>query len=310
MRIVFAGTPAFAARALAALLDAGHELALVLTQPERPAGRGLKSVSGAVRDFAERRAIPVYQPATLGTPDALVRIAAARPEVLVVAAYGLILPQAALELAPHGAINIHASLLPRWRGAAPIQRALLAGDPETGVTIMQMDAGLDTGPIIQQRSIAIAPGDDAQTLHDRLAELGAMMIVAALEALAAGRARRVPQPAAGAIYAPKIRKSESALDWSRAALELERAVRAFRPAPGARAVLRDEPLKIWSARLASGRGDPGTVLQAAASGLRVACGEDALDVLELQRAGGRRLAVGEFLRGFAVRPGERFGAAR
>ncbi|TAK43475.1 MAG: methionyl-tRNA formyltransferase [Betaproteobacteria bacterium] len=310
MRIVFAGTPTFAACALRALLDAGHEVKLVLAQPERPAGRGLRALPGAVRSLAEQRGIPLFQPPSLKTPEALSRIAAAHPEVLVVAAYGLILPQAVLDLAAYGAINIHASLLPRWRGAAPIQRALLAGDLETGISIMQMDAGLDTGPIILQRELRIAPDDDAQTLGDRLAGLGSTSIVAALRALIAGSAQPVPQPAVGATYASKITKLETVLDWSRAAVVLERTVRAFRPAPGARTLLRDEPIKIWSARIASGQAEPGTVLQAGPAGLRVACGEGALDLLELQRAGGRRLAVGEFLRGFAMHPGERLGAAR
>lgn len=310
MRIVFAGTPPFAARALVTLLASGCDISLVLTQPERPAGRGLKPVSGAVQRFAEQRRIPTYQPASLGTPEAQVRIAAARPEVLVVAAYGLILPQAVLDIPPHGALNIHASLLPRWRGAAPIQRAILAGDCESGVTIMQMDAGLDTGPIFMQRGVAVAADDDAQTLHDRLAELGATLIVAALDALAKGVARAEPQPQEGATYASKIGKHETVLDWRRTAPELERAIRAFRPTPGARTTLRGETLKIWSARVAADQGVPGTVLEAGPATLRVACGEGALEVLELQRAGGRRLAVGEFLRGLAVGAGERLGAAR
>ncbi len=310
MRMVFAGTPAFAARALAALLASGHEVALALTQPERPAGRGLKPVSGAVHKLAEQRGIQTYQPASLGTPEAQARIGAARPEVVVVAAYGLILPQAVLDIAPRGALNIHASLLPRWRGAAPIQHAILAGDRETGITIMQMDAGLDTGPILMQRALAVTADDDAQTLHDRLAELGATLIVTALEALAKGLARVEPQPQVGATYASKIGNHEAVLDWSRAAPELERAIRAFRPAPGARTTLRGEPLKIWSARVAAGQAEPGSVLEAGPAALRIACGEGALEVLELQRAGGRRLAAGEFLRGFAVRAGERLGAAR
>jgi methionyl-tRNA formyltransferase len=309
MRIVFAGTPAFAASALAKLLEADHEVALVLAQPERPAGRGLKPRPGAVQVLAETRGLPVYQPVDLKTPEALERIAVVRPEVLVVAAYGLILPRSVLEVASHGAINIHASLLPRWRGAAPIARALLAGDLETGITIMQMDTGLDTGPVILQRSLPIAPDDDAQTLHDRLAALGATLIVATLDALATGQVKRVPQSPAGAVYAAKIDKRETWLDWSRSAQELERAVRAFRPAPAARTLIRGEALKIWSARVAKGRGEPGTVLEATAAGLRVACGTDALEILELQRASGRRLATSEFLRGFPLHAGERLGAA-
>lgn len=310
MRIVFAGTPAFAAQALAALLASGHEIALALTQPERPAGRGLKPISGAVRRLAELRGIPTCQPASLRLPESREQIAAARPEILVVAAYGLILPQAVLDIAPRGALNIHASLLPRWRGAAPIERAILAGDRDTGITIMQMDAGLDTGPILMQGALAITANDDAQTLHDRLAELGATLIVAALEALGDGIARAEPQPQEGATYASKIGKHEAVLDWSRAAPELERAIRAFRRAPGARTTLRGEPLKIWSARIAAGRGAPGTVLEAGPVALRIACGEGALEILELQRAGGRRLAAGEFLRGLAMRTGELLGAAR
>lgn len=310
MRIVFAGTPAFAARALAALCAAGHEIGLVLSQPARPAGRGLRPVPSAVQTLAAQSAIPVFQPASLRTAEAVARIAEARPDVLVVAAYGLILPQPVLEIAPRGALNIHASLLPRWRGAAPIQRALLAGDRETGITIMQMDAGLDTGPIVMQGALAVESDDDAQTLHDRLAELGARLIVAALEAVAKGRASPAPQPQEGACYAPKIGVHEAVLDWSRSARELERAIRAFRPAPGARTTLHGEPIKVWGARAAEGEGEQGTVLQAGPEVLRIACGEGALEILELQRAGGRRLAVGEFLRGHAIRAGERLGASR
>lgn len=310
MRIVFAGTPGFAAATLEALLAAGHQLSLVLTQPERRAGRGLALTGGAVQALAQRRGLALYQPATLKTPEAVERIAAAAPEILVVAAFGLILPGAVLTLAPRGAINVHASLLPRWRGAAPIQRAILAGDRVTGITIMQMDAGLDTGPVLLQRPLAIADDDDAQTLHDRLAALGATLVVEALDALAAGRLRAVPQTDTQACQAPKIRREETTLDWSLAAAVLERTVRAFRPAPGAQTSLRGAPLKVWSARLAAGGGAPGVVLRADAGGLRIACGEGALDLLEVQRAGGRRLRAGEFLRGFAVRPGERLGAAR
>jgi methionyl-tRNA formyltransferase len=310
MRIVFAGTPAFAARALAALCAAGHEIGLVLSQPARPAGRGLRPVPSAVQTLAAQSAIPVFQPASLRTAEAVARIAEARPDVLVVAAYGLILPQPVLEIAPRGALNIHASLLPRWRGAAPIQRALLAGDRETGITIMQMDAGLDTGPIVMQGALAVESDDDAQTLHDRLAELGARLIVAALEAVAKGLASPAPQPQEGACYAPKIGVHEAVLDWSRSARELERAIRAFRPAPGARTTLHGEPIKVWGARAAEGEGEQGTVLQAGPEVLRIACGEGALEILELQRAGGRRLAVGEFLRGHAIRAGERLGAPR
>jgi methionyl-tRNA formyltransferase len=310
VRIVFAGTPEFAAATLEALLAAGHHLSLVLTQPARRAGRGLAVTGGAVQALAQRRGLALYQPTTLNMPEAVERIAAAAPEILVVAAYGLILPQTVLTLAPRGAINVHASLLPRWRGAAPVQRAILAGDRVTGVTIMQMDAGLDTGPILLQRPLAIAADDDAQTLHDRLAALGAALVVEALAALAAGQLRAVPQTEAGACRAPKIRPEEATLDWSLAAAVLERAVRAFCPVPGTQTWLRGAPLKVWRARLAAGGGEPGVVLKADADGLRIACGEGALDLLEVQRAGGRRLRAEAFLRGFAVRPGERLGAAR
>jgi methionyl-tRNA formyltransferase len=224
---------------------------------------------------------------------------------LVVAAYGLILPQALLEIAPHGALNIHASLLPRWRGAAPIQRALLAGDRETGVSIMQMDAGLDTGPVLMQERIAIARDDDAGTLHDKLAALGAEAIVAVLTQIEMGQAHAVPQPESGVTYAAKIDKGETRLDWSRPALELERVVRAFRPAPGAVTSLDGAPLKIWRARVVDAHGEPGGILEMQKE-LLVACGGQALAVSELQRAGGRRLSAEEFLRGHPLAPGARF----
>ncbi|MGD9951092.1 MAG: methionyl-tRNA formyltransferase [Burkholderiales bacterium] len=305
MRLVFAGTPEFAERALAALLDAGHEVALVLTQPDRPAGRGLRPAPSAVKRLALSRGLSVFQPESLREPSAQARIAAAKPERLVVAAYGLILPQAVLEVAPGGALNIHASLLPRWRGAAPIQRALLAGDRETGITIMRMDAGLDTGPMLSQMRLAIAPDDDAQTLHDRLAALGARMIVAALADAAAGRLQQVPQPQQGITYARKIDKREAEIDWARSAIDLERQVRALRPAPGATTLLRGESFKIWRAMAQPGRGVAGHVLQVGLQGVLVACGEGALLVTELQRAGGKRLPAGDFLRGTAISPGER-----
>ena len=240
----------------------------------------------------------------------LERLSARRPDALVVAAYGLILPPRALEIALHGAFNIHASLLPRWRGAAPIQRALMAGDRETGITIMKMDAGLDTGPILSSHRLAIAAQDDAQTLHDRLAALGAEAIVGALAQVAAGGARFLAQPEAGASYARKIDKHESALDWTQSCVELERAVRALRPSPGARSLLRGEAIKIWRALCVAAQGSPGEVLQSGAEGVLIGCGEGALLATELQRAGGTRLAAADFLRGFPIARGERLGAAR
>jgi methionyl-tRNA formyltransferase len=245
----------------------------------------------------------VFQPENFKSEKAVERVLAMRPDVLVVAAYGLLLPPALLGAGRYGALNIHASLLPRWRGAAPIQRALLAGDAETGISIMQMDAGLDTGPVLRQKKIDIAGDDDAGTLHERLAALGAELIVEALSDVASGRARAVPQSQAGMTYARKIDKRETELDWTRPAPELERAVRAFRPTPGAGTHLDRQPVKIWRARVVEEHLAPGGV----AAPLTVGCGEGALEILELQRAGGKRLATADFLRGHPLRPGARFG---
>jgi methionyl-tRNA formyltransferase len=280
---------------------------LVLTQPDRPAGRGLRPVASAVKRLALARGLQIFQPETLKDSATHARIAAARADCLVVAAYGLILPQPVLDLAPRGALNIHASLLPRWRGAAPIQRALLAGDTKTGISIMQMEAGLDTGPVLMQRDLPIAPDDDAQTLHDKLAALGAEMIVAALEEIARGCSRAVAQSATGVTYAHKIGKADAVIDWKSPAAQIERTVRALRPAPGASTMLRDTSLKLWRASVAAGRGTPGTVLEASAAGIVVACGDGALRVAELQRSGGKRLAAAEFLRGQSIQAGERLG---
>jgi len=282
----------------------------VLTQPDRPAGRGLRASASAVKQLALARGLRTFQPQTMKDEEALDSLVAARPDVLVVAAYGLILPLRALEIAARGAINIHASLLPRWRGAAPIQRALLAGDRETGITIMQMDAGLDTGPVLSMHRVAVNEDDDAQTLHDRLAALGAKAIVGALADIAAGRARAIPQPADGATYARKIGKEEGELDWARPCVELERAIRALRPSPGARSRLRGEVIKFWSARCIARTGTPGEVLESNADGVVIGCGEGALIATEMQRPGGTRLAAAEFIRGFPLSRGERFGAAR
>ncbi len=306
MNIVFAGTPDFAAAALSAILAAGHRVKLVLTQPDRPAGRGMKLVDSAVKRLALQHGLPVYQPERLRDPASHETIRAAGADLMVVAAYGLILPQAVLDLPRLGCINIHASLLPRWRGAAPIQRAILAGDRDTGVTLMQMDAGLDTGAMLLRRAIAIDPTDTAATLHDKLAALGASLIVEAL-----GRPESlvpVPQPTEGACYAAKIAKAEATLDWRRPAAELERQVRAFDPFPAAGASIRETPLKIWRAGVAANAalGQPGEVLSADGRGIVVACGDGALCLTELQKPGGRRLTAGEFLRGFSLRPGEIF----
>jgi methionyl-tRNA formyltransferase len=307
MRLVFAGTPRFAVPALEALAAAGHELVAVLTQPDRPAGRGLAAVAGPVKQAAQRRGVPVLQPPSLKDAAVQARLAELAPDALVVAAYGLILPQAVLDIPRLGALNVHASLLPRWRGAAPIERALLAGDPVTGVCIMQMDAGLDTGPVLLRDELPIAPEDTAGTLHDKLAALGARLVVAALDGLAAGTLRPTPQPAAGVTYAAKIARDETRLDWSRSANELARRVRAFDPAPGAGARVRGVELKIWRAAVVAARGAPGAVVAAGAEGISVACGDGgALRLEELQRAGGRRLPAAAFLRGFPLVPGDRF----
>jgi len=258
-----------------------------------------------VKRLAVERRLAVFQPANLRSPQDVARVAAAGADALVVAAYGLILPPAVLQAARHGAFNIHASLLPRWRGAAPIQRALLAGDRESGVSIMQMDAGLDTGPVLSRHPVPITPDDDAGTLHDKLAALGADAIVAALADIEAGRARPVPQPPSGQTYAAKIEKADTRLDWKQPAVALERAVRAFRPLPGAYGLLDGEPVKIWRARVVEKAGEPGSVLHTG-DDILIACGDAALAVSELQRAGGRRLTAEEFLRGHRLSPGARF----
>ena len=308
MRVAFAGTPAFARAALAALLAAGHEVALVLTQPDRPAGRGLKLKPSEVKTLALERGVEVHQPSSLRVPEALEPLAATGARVMVVAAYGLILPQGVLDLFPSGCINIHASLLPRWRGAAPIQRAILAGDAETGISIMQMDKGLDTGPVYLQEAVAISDSDTAQSLHDKLAELGAQCIVRVLARMEQGRLEPRPQPENGVTYAHKIGKEEAELDWRRPAAALDRQVRAFNPFPVATTTLRGEALRVWRAEPLAAEGDrPGSVSRADDRGIVVGCGLGQLRLLKLQRAGGRPLPVREFLRGCPVKPGESLG---
>jgi methionyl-tRNA formyltransferase len=304
--VAFAGTPEFAAAALEAILAAGFEVPLVLTQPDRPAGRGMKLTPSAVKQVALRHGIPVDQPERLRTEEQRAQLAACAPDILVVAAYGLILPQAVLGLPRLGCINIHASLLPRWRGAAPIHRAIEAGDGETGITIMQMDAGLDTGPMLMKRALPIEDRDTTGSLHDRLAQLGAEMVVEALRRLPSGELNAAPQPEQGVTYAAKIGKAEAAIDWRRPAWEIARAVRAFNPFPGAAGTLNGVAVKIWSATVAAGEGKPGTVIAADADGVVVACGKQALSLNELQKPGSRRLPVREFLRGFPVSVGECF----
>jgi methionyl-tRNA formyltransferase len=306
LRILFAGTPEFAARCLATLLESRHEVCGAMTQPDRPAGRGLVPAASPVKRLASDRGIRVLQLATLNESGVQEELRLFRPDAIVTAAFGLILPQALLDLPPRGAINVHASLLPRWRGAAPIQRALLAGDEVTGVSIIQMDAGLDTGPVLLQETIPILGSDTAGTLSDRLAELGGKLAVRALDALAAGGLDAVPQQTEGVTYAHKPEKHEFRIDWHQDAVVVGRRVRAFNPSPGAGARLRGLDLKIWSCTVAAGKGAPGEVLSADKLGLCVACGQGALRVTELQRPGGKRLQAAEFLRGFPLAAGERF----
>lgn len=306
LRVAFAGTPEFAARALAVIVEAGYDVPLVLTQPDRPAGRGMKLTPSAVKHYALAHGLTVDQPEKLRSDEERAALAACAPDVLVVAAYGLILPRAALDLPRLGCINIHASLLPRWRGAAPIQRAIAAGDAETGITIMRMEEGLDTGPMLLRRAIPIGAADTASALHDRLAALGAECIVEILPRLAAGASDAVMQPQDGVTYAAKISRAEAAVDWRRPAEETGRLIRAFDPFPGVQATLRNTAIKLWTATPVATSGEPGRVLAVSGDGITVACGEGALCLRQLQRPGGRRLPAEEFLRGFAVCAGERF----
>ena len=322
MRVIFAGTPEFARVALARLLAAGFTVPLVLTQPDRPAGRGMKLQASPVKQCALDHGIAVAQPRSLrldgkypedaaAARDALL---AAQADVMVVAAYGLILPQWVLDLPPKGCLNIHASVLPRWRGAAPIHRAIEAGDAETGVTIMQMDAGLDTGDMLLVEKTPIAPTDTTAVLHDRLADLGGRMIIEALELAACGGLQPVPQPAEGVTYAHKIEKAESEIDWSLPAHVIGQRIRAFDPFPGASTALQGEAIKVWSyeidscSRLSNER--CGQILASGPEGVTVACGEGgALRLTTLQRAGGKRLPVADFLRGFPLPVGQVLGAS-
>lgn len=316
LRVAYAGTPEFAAAALKSILAAGFEVPLVMTQPDRPAGRGMKLQASPVKQLAQAHAVPVVQPMSLRLDgkhpdDALAArkaLEAAHVDVLVVAAYGLILPCWVLDLPRFGCLNIHASLLPRWRGAAPIHRAIEAGDTHTGVTIMQMEEGLDTGPMGLVEALPIGADDTTATLHDRLAQSGARLIVHALQRLAQGGLDALPftpQPAEGVCYAHKIEKVEAALDWREPAPVLARRVRAFDPFPGANFTWADEVIKVWSAQPVAGEGEPGTVLASDEAGFTVACGEGALALHRLQRPGGKRVAVREFLAACPIPVGAR-----
>lgn len=310
MKVVFAGTPEFAAVALQALHEAGFEIPLVLTQPDRPAGRGMQLQPSAVKQYAVAHGIDVLQPLSLRTDSkdpvraeqalaAHARLLSTPYDVMVVAAYGLILPRATLDIKP--CLNIHGSLLPRWRGAAPIHRAIEAGDVETGITIMEMEEGLDTGPMLLTETVAIGPHDTTGIVHDKLAALGGKMIVDALRKMQHGQLEAVVQPEEGVNYAAKISKEEAALDFTQSAVELDRKIRAFNPFPGAHGTVNGVVVKLWAAELADGAGTPGQVLSADAQhGIVVACGAGALRLTTLQKPGGKRLPAFDFIKGFPL----------
>ncbi len=305
MRVVFFGTPEFAVPTLEALA-ARHDVVLAVAQPDRPAGRGMKVTASAVAALARERGFPLEQPENLKSPGIRERLAQARADILVVAAYGIILPQAVLDIPREGCLNIHASLLPRWRGAAPVQRAILAGDAETGVCIMRMEAGLDTGPVLLRKSIAIGPRATAGSLTELLADLGARAIVRALASLR--ELTPVAQDSGLATYAAKIGKAEARIDWSLDAAQVDRCIRAFDPFPGAETTLRGSPLKIWEAEPVAGSGPSGTVIASLDARPVIACGRDALALTSVQKAGGRRISSLEFCRGQPLPAGTRAGS--
>jgi methionyl-tRNA formyltransferase len=307
LKIIFAGTPHFAAAALNALLAQNFDVVAVLTQPDRPAGRGMQLTASPVKQVASQHALPVFQPRSLKDADIQRELAALSADAIVVAAYGLILPPAVLQLPRFGCLNIHASLLPRWRGAAPIQRAILAGDSETGITVMQMDAGLDTGDMLLKKVCSIALHDNAQTLHDKLATLGAEAIVETLRMLEQNLLEPEPQNATLTTYAAKLSKEEAQLNWLQSARIIANAVRAFNPFPVATAAINGTILKIWQAsERADLTGDPGSVLATGKNGIIVACGSGAVCLEVLQRPGAKALPAAQFLQGFALHAGDRF----
>lgn len=306
LRVGFAGTPAFAQQALQAILDAGFNVVVALTQPDRPSGRGMQLTPSPVKQLASSHGIPVEQPVSLRNDEAQALVRGYNLDVLVVVAYGLILPQAVLDMPRYGCLNIHASILPRWRGAAPIHRAIEAGDQETGVCIMQMDAGLDTGGVVDEARLTIQATDTTASLHDRLAALGAERIVAVLQQLAAGATlTAVPQAEVGVTYAHKLEKQESLLDLQAAAHVLDRKIRAYNPFPGAVLHSGEQPIKIWGAHIVAASGQPGTVLSSGDEGVVLACGEGALCLEVLQSPGGKRLKAADFLRGHPLPVGTR-----
>lgn len=308
MKIIFAGTPQFAAEALAALMQE-HQIVAVLSQPDRPSGRGMHLTASPVKQLALQHGLKVMQPSTLRTEESQRAIAELDAELMVVAAYGLILPKAVLQIPRYGCLNIHASLLPRWRGAAPIQRAILAGDTETGITIMQMDEGLDTGNMLLKKSCLIEPGDTAQTLHDKLAVLGAQCILEALHRLESGHLLPEPQDGQRATYAAKLSKIEAQLDWRLDAAQLERAVRGYFPFPVATSLFGETPIKILRAHIAEGKSAPaGTIVAVDKNCIQVACGNGTLALEILQKPGGKALPAAQFLQGFPIKVGDRFKA--
>ncbi|MBI5006592.1 MAG: methionyl-tRNA formyltransferase [Nitrosomonadales bacterium] len=308
MKIIFAGTPQFAASALDAILKE-HEVVAVLTQPDRPSGRGMQLTASPVKQLAQQHGLPVLQPPTLKTEEAQQAVAALNADVMVVAAYGLILPKSVLEMPRYGCLNIHASLLPRWRGAAPIQRAILAGDAETGITIMQMDEGLDTGAMLLKKVCGIVADDTAETLHDRLAGMGAQAITETLQDMAHGKLQPEQQDAGLATYAAKLSKGEALLDWTQDAQQLERAVRGYFPFPVAHTVFGGTPVKIQRAGLAEGKtAPPGTIIAVEKDVILVACGKGTLALKVMQKPGGKPLPAAQFIQGFPLKAGDRFGA--
>jgi methionyl-tRNA formyltransferase len=307
LKILFAGTPQFAAKALEAILGAQHEVVVVLTQPDRPAGRGMQLTASPVKQLALQHNLPVLQPNTLKDIDIQRQLANYNADVMVVAAYGLLLPRPVLEMPRYGCLNIHASLLPRWRGAAPVQRAILAGDHETGVTIMQMDEGLDTGDMLLMRPCRIDSSDTAATLLDKLTVIGAEAVLEALNRLCTGELKPETQDSTKATYANKLAKTEAALDWNKTSDQLQRAVHAYNPFPVANATLNQATIKIWQATAQPGQqGDPGQVLSVSKQGILVACGEGALNLEVLQRPNNKAMSASQFIQGFPVKAGDRF----
>lgn len=297
LKVVFAGTPEFAAEALTALINSEHEVIAVYTQPDRPAGRGRKLKASPVKEVAEKYNLPIYQPESLKSESDQQQLRELNPDVMIVAAYGLILPQVVLDIPRMGCLNIHASLLPRWRGAAPIQRAILAGDTETGITIMQMNAGLDTGDMLSTSTCPIEPSETAGSLHDKLATLGASSLLKTLDQLLSGKIKAVKQDDSQASYAHKLEKQEAQLDWTLSAEQLDRQIRAFNPWPVAFFLVDDQTVRVWDAEIIDKQGAAGTVLQADKNGVDIACGHNSLRLLKLQPPGKKAMDVASFLNG-------------